>query len=137
MWSSARRPRHAQSAAARIEQSLEQTRGVSARVTILTASELAGIVTGNPILAMVDDPSRLLVAIWNDPADRARLEQLLGQDWAPDALAIGKRGAYMWCAGGILESRLLKAVERALRNAVTSRNWATILKLQAILQGTA
>ncbi len=125
----------ASNAAARIEEALAKTLGVSARVTTLTAPELAAIVVENPLLEIADNPSRFLVAVLNDPIDRARLEPLLEQDWGGDALAIGSRVAYVWCAGGILESRLLKAVERALGGAVTSRNWATILKLHALLQG--
>lgn len=122
-------------AAARIEDSLTAKLGVTARVTILTAAELAGVVAENPLLAMANDPSRLLVAVLSDPTDRAKLEPLLDQDWAPDALALGRRAAYVWCAGGILESRLAQAVGRALGSAVTSRNWATILKLHALTRG--
>ncbi len=120
--------------AVQIEKALAKTLGISARVTTLTDLELAGIVAENPILAIAIDHSRLLVAVLSDPADRARLEPLLEQDWAPDTLALGKRVAYLWCAGGILESRLLKAVERELGGAVTSRNWATIVKLHALVQ---
>lgn len=122
-------------AAARIEESLATKLGVAARVTLLTAAELAGIVAENPLLAVANDPPRLLVAVLSDPADRARLEPLLQQDWAPDNLAIGRRAAYVWCAGGILESRLAQAVGRALGSAGTTRNWATILKLHALTRG--
>ena len=90
------------------------------------------IVAENPLLEIADDPSRFLVAFLNDPADRARLEPLLNQDWAPDVLALGGRAAYVWCSGGILESRLLKAVGRVLASGVTTRNWATVLKLHAL-----
>ncbi len=121
-------------AAARIEASLAAKLGVSARVTMLTATELAGIVVENPMLGIANDSSRLLVAVLSDPADRARLEPLLEQDWAPDALALGRRVAHVWCAGGILESRLAQAVGRALGSAATTRNWATILKLHALTQ---
>jgi len=121
-------------AAARIEASLAKKLGVSARVTTLTAAELAGIVGENPMLEIAHDPARLLVAVLNDPTDRAKLEPLLEQDWAPDALALGRRVAYVWCAGGILESRLAQAVGRALGSAATTRNWATILKLHALVQ---
>jgi uncharacterized protein (DUF1697 family) len=76
----------------------------------------------------------LLVAVLSEPTDRTRLEPLLEQDWAPDALALGRRVAYVWCSGGILESRLAQAVGRALGSAATSRNWATILKLHALVQ---
>ncbi len=129
--------RTAGNAAARIEASLEKKLGVSARVTMLTAAELAGIVMENPMLGIADDPSRLLVAVLSDATARARLEPLLEQAWAPDALALGRRVAYVWCAGGILESRLAQAVGRALGSAATTRNWATIVKLHAILRGKA
>jgi uncharacterized protein (DUF1697 family) len=121
-------------AASRIEESLATKLGVSARVTMLTTAELAGIVVENPMLGIADDPSRLLVAVLSDPTDRARLEPLLEQDWAPDALAIGRRVAYVWCFDGILESRLAQAVGRALGSAATTRNWATILKLHALIR---
>jgi uncharacterized protein (DUF1697 family) len=124
-------------AAARIEASLVSKFGVSARVTMLTAAELAGIVIENPMLEIADVPARLLVAVLSDPADRAKLEPLFEQDWSPDALALGRRVAYVWCSGGILESRLAQAVGRALGSAVTTRNWATILKLHSLIQDKA
>jgi uncharacterized protein (DUF1697 family) len=46
---------------------------------------------------------------------------------------MGACAAYLWCAGGILDSPLLKAVSRALKNALTTRNWATMLKLRDLL----
>jgi uncharacterized protein (DUF1697 family) len=130
-------PGAAAKAAASIEAGLTDRIGVPARVTVLSAGEIAAIVAGNPLLAIADDPARLLVAVLNDPAHLPRLTALLKEDWAPDALALGDRVAYTWCAQGILESRLGAAVGRALRDAVTSRNWATILKLHAMTQDPA
>jgi uncharacterized protein (DUF1697 family) len=88
-------PGAAPGAATRIEAALAQRLGVSARVTVLTAAELATIVAGNALLEVAGDHSRLLVAVLADPADRARLEPLTEQDWAPEALALGARVAYM------------------------------------------
>lgn len=119
-------------AAFRIEESLATKLGISARVTVLMASELAAIVEDNPLLEIANDPSRLLVAVLNDKTDKKRLEPLLKQDWAPDVLAIGERVAYVWCSEGILASRLAEAIGRVLRDAATTRNWATILKLHAL-----
>lgn len=116
----------------RIEKAIAARLGVSARVTVLTAEELAAIVRKNPLGEVADDPSRLLVAVFNNPADRARLEPLAKEDWSPEALALGARVAYLWCAGGILQSRLAQAVGRALGDAVTSRNWTTMTKLHAL-----
>jgi uncharacterized protein (DUF1697 family) len=122
-------------AAGRIEKALVARTGVSARVTVLTASELAGIVADNPLAAVADDPARHLVAVLNSPADRSRLEPLVKQDWAPGRLALGARVAYLWCPDGILESQLAVAVGRTLKDAVTSRNWATMLKLHGLVVG--
>lgn len=120
-------------AAARIEEALLARVGVSSRVIALTAAEVAAAVRENPLLDVATDPSRLLVAVLADPADRALLEPLLAEDWGADTLALGGRVAYLWCGGGILASRLPEAVGRALGGAVTTRNWATVLKVHALL----
>jgi uncharacterized protein (DUF1697 family) len=121
-------------AAAKIEEAIAGL-GVRARVTVLTAEELAEIVAENPLREIADDPSRLLVAVLASPADRAKLAPIEAQDWAPEVLAVGRRAAYVWCAQGILAGKLFEAIDRALGNAVTSRNWATILKLHALTGG--
>lgn len=122
-------------AAPRIEMILATDLGVAARVTVLTATELADTVAENPLLPIADDPSRLLVAVLRNSADRKKLEPLLKLDWSLEVLALGERVAYLWCAEGILASRLAEAVGRTLGDAVTMRNWATILKLHALAQG--
>jgi uncharacterized protein (DUF1697 family) len=119
-------------AASRIEQSLATRLGISARVIVVTAAELAAIVEANPLLGIATDPTRLLVTVLANRADRTRLEPLLKQDWAPDALALGERAAYAWCPGGMLASPLAETIGRVLRDAATARNWATILKLHAL-----
>jgi len=119
-------------AADRIEEALGAQLGVSARITALTAAELDDAVAENPLLKIADNPSRLMVAFLRDPADRAELEPLLGEDWHPEALALGTRVAYLWCPDGVRASRLTGAVDRALGDAVTTRNWATVRKLQAL-----
>jgi uncharacterized protein (DUF1697 family) len=121
-------------AAARIEEGLATRLGVPARVTVLTAAELATAVTDNPLLEVADDPSRLLVAFLADPADRPRLEPLLEQDWAPEVLSLGARVAYLWCPEGIRASRLPKAVGDVLGDVVTTRNWSTVIKLHALTE---
>jgi uncharacterized protein (DUF1697 family) len=124
-------------AATRIEKALAADLGVTARVTVLTAQELADAVAENPLLTVADNDSRLLVAVLNDPADRSKLAPLTKQDWGPEVLAVGTRVAYLWCPDGVLASRVGEAINRALRDSVTARNWATVLKLQALTQGAA
>jgi uncharacterized protein (DUF1697 family) len=122
----------AEDAAARIEAALARRLGVSTRVTVLTAGELAAAAGANPLGDAATNPSRLLVAVLSSHADRSLLKPLLKQEWAPEALAVGARVAYLWCPDGIIESRVAKAVGRALGEAVTMRNWATVTRLLAL-----
>ena len=119
----------------RIERAIASRLGVSTRVTVLTAAELATIARDNPLLKIADNPSRLLVSILSNPADRSRLKPLVRETWAPEAIALGRRAAYLWCPHGILESRVGAAVGRVLGDAGTARNWATILKLHDLAGG--
>jgi uncharacterized protein (DUF1697 family) len=119
-------------AAARIEKALAADLGVTALVTVLTAADLAAIIAANPLLEVAVNPSRLLVAVLRNPGDRPKLEPLLKQNWAKERLALGSRVAYLWCPDSILASPLAGAVNRILGDAVTARNWATMLKLHAL-----
>ena len=117
--------------AARIERALADDLGIASRVTVLDARALALVVEQNPLAGVVD-PARLLVALWKDPDDRARLLALAREDWSPDRLAVGERAAYLGCTAGILESALATALGKRLGDAVTTRNWATVMKLHAL-----
>jgi uncharacterized protein (DUF1697 family) len=123
--------------AARLEAAIASAFGFSSRVTVLTVDELAEAVAGNTVLRQAQDASRLLVVFLTNPGDRARLAPLAKQDWAPEALGLGKRVAYLWCAKGILDSALLEAVGRALGAAQTARNWTTVTKLLALARPAA
>lgn len=122
-------------AARRIEQAVETHLGVRSRVVVITSEELAAMVAENPLHDVASDPSRLLAAVLADPADRRKLEPFAAQEWAPDALALGPRVAFLWCADGVLKSPLNAQVSRAMGEAITARNWATMEKLHALASG--
>jgi len=119
-------------AATRIEEALVLKLGVGARVTVLDAAQLEHVVQDNSLQPVADDPSRLLVAVLNNPADRERLLPLAHQSWEPEAFALGRWAAYLWCADGVLASRAAAAMGKVLGDAVTTRNWTTISKLHAL-----
>ena len=121
--------------AARMEAAIEERFGFSAAVIALTARELDAIIAENPLLHVVDDPARHLVAFVASAAALEQAEPLLAQPWAPDALAVGRRAAYLWCADGILASKLAQAYARAAGDAATTRNWTTVLRLQTLASG--
>ncbi len=114
-----------------IEAAIAGACGFSASVMVVTAADLAAIIDENPLLNMVKEPARHLVAFVADAKRLVPLRPLLEESWKPDALAITDRAAYLWCSTGILESKLLQAFARKAGNTVTTRNWATVLKLHA------
>lgn len=120
--------------ARRIEDAMPGQLGVSARVTVLSAEELAAVVAENPLGKVADDPSRLLVTVLTDPADRKGLLPLARKPWSPEALGVGTRAAYVWCPKSMLESPLFAAVTKLVGDGATTRNWATITKLHALVQ---
>ena len=118
----------------RLEKEIEKRLGVSSRVTVLTAAELEVAVRGNSLVKVATHPSRLLVGALATRDDRSRLEPLTRKRWGLERLALGERVCYLWCPDGIIESPLMKEVGRVLGDAITSRNWSTILKLHGLVQ---
>jgi len=117
----------------RIEEALVLKLGVPAKVTVLEASELAAIVEENSLQELAVDHSRLVVAVLAKPdEDHAKLEPLAHASWQPEAFALGRLAAYIWCPNGVLASRAAAAMGNALGDAVTSRNWSTISKLHVL-----
>lgn len=116
--------------AAVIEKALQKKLGVTCRVMVVSAADLAVIARENPLVEIADNPSRLHVAVPRARGDLARLRPLQEEPWGEERLAVGTAAAYLWCPRGVIESRVVKAVDRALGDSVTMRNWATVLKLR-------
>jgi uncharacterized protein (DUF1697 family) len=117
----------------RIEVAMREELGVSAPVTVLTAAAFSTVVEENSLSEVAKDPARFLVAFCNDAGRLKQLKPLTQQPWSPEALAVGSVAAYLWCASGILESRLAEAVGRVLGESTTTRNWTTVTKIHAVL----
>jgi uncharacterized protein (DUF1697 family) len=115
--------------ASRIEEALAADIGLSCRVVVISARELATIIEANPLLHVASNPSRLLVALPGNPGGCAALAALVTQDWGEEKLAVTSAAAYLWVPDGVIKSVLNKAVNKAMKDNVTSRNWATMLKL--------
>lgn len=118
----------------RIEKEIQKQLGVSSRVTVLTAGELDVAVRGNTLAKVATHPSRLLVGALASRDDRSRLEPLTRKRWGLERLALGERVCYLWCPDGIIKSRLMTEVGRAVGDGITSRNWSTFQKLHGLVQ---
>lgn len=111
--------------------------GVDALVVVKSAREIAAIVAGNKLAAIATDPSRLLVAVTNQPAALKDIEALGRTGWGEEEVLVGKHAAYAWCPVGILKSKAGAALLKGLAKSGTTRNWATIEKLHSMLQAEA
>jgi uncharacterized protein (DUF1697 family) len=74
----------------RIADAIAAWLGVSAAVIVLSAQQLAEIAAADPLVAVADDPARLLVAFVSCPEDVDVLAPLLDRDWSPESLALGE-----------------------------------------------
>jgi uncharacterized protein (DUF1697 family) len=117
---------------ASIDKALQAKRGFSAAVIVMTAADLNAIIRADRLLKLAKDPAKHLVAFVARPAVLTEARALLERSWKPDAIAIGRKAAYLWCAKGIIKSELMKAFSRLTGDGATTRNWATVLKLQAM-----
>jgi uncharacterized protein (DUF1697 family) len=92
-----------------------------------------GIIAGNSLAKLATDPSRLLVAMVSDASTLAALKSIEDPEWGAERVHVGKHAAYVWCANGILESKALGVVLKRLEMTGTTRNWATLTRIHALL----
>lgn len=117
--------------AKRIAAALIERTGVTANVWVLTVQELDAAIAGNPFVARMEDPSRMLLGFLSAGVDPAPLRALAETD--KTYCSLGPHAFYLWCPDGILESAVANALVGAkFRDILTSRNWATACKLQAL-----
>jgi len=119
--------------AGRIHEAVLKKTGVDAMVIVKSAKDMAGIIAGNELGPEADDHSRLLVALCNDAKSLAVVKKLASQSWGNEKLHVGKHAAYLWCADGILESKVAVALLKGLEGTGTTRNWATLNKIHALM----
>jgi len=90
------------------------------------------IIKGNPLDVQGADHSQLLVVFSQNTDALQSLSPIQQLVAAPEQFVMGENAAYLHCANGILESKAAKALLSKVGTAVTTRNWATVLKLQAL-----
>jgi uncharacterized protein (DUF1697 family) len=105
---------------------------VDVPVIVKAAKELAAIVSENPFDVQAHEHSRFLVAFVQDAPALASLAAVASHVVPPEQFAVGRRAAYLHCAAGILQSKAGEALLGKAGRQATTRNWATVLKLQAM-----
>jgi uncharacterized protein (DUF1697 family) len=117
-----------------IAAALATTLNVQVPVVVKSAEELDDIIAAIPIPARVPDHPRLLVAFVQDVKQLPDLAVLATLVVAPERFAVGKGAAYLLCARGIIGSKIAAALAGKPGRSATSRNWATLLKLQSLMR---
>jgi uncharacterized protein (DUF1697 family) len=125
--------RSASGCATAIALALADRFGFDVPVIVKSAQELGAIVAGNPLRFTDADHSRLLVAFMQDAGQLASLRGLDPLVVPPEQFSIGRKGAYLLCAAGLLESKAAAALLGKAGRVATTRNWVTVLKLHALV----
>jgi len=121
--------------AKRLHAAILATLGVDCEVVVKTAADLAAAIAEHPLRSHANDDARMLVMFTQEASVLAELKPLEALAWAPEAFAVGRHAAWLWCADGVIESRVSKAAGKLLKERGTARNWATVEKLQAMVSG--
>ncbi len=108
--------------------------GVTTAVIVKTTQQWAAVVEHSPIAVPDTDHSRVLVALGQDADALQALLPLVPQARAVERFVVTAHAAYLHCPDGLNGSAVADALVGRARRHVTTRNWATVLKLQALLE---
>ena len=127
---------HASAEATQLAESVggavEQQLGVVVPVVVKTGAEFTTALAANPNLE-VPNASRLLVAFAAQPQNLAGLTALEPLLTKGEQLHLSPHAVYLHCPAGITDSKAGSAILGKLGRGVTTRNWATCLKIAASL----
>lgn len=108
--------------------------GVSCPVLTRTAAQWADAIAADPLGEVSTDDKLHLVIFLDGVPDPALAANLTGRDYGEDRIEIRGTHAYLWCPRGVLASPVSAlATEKTLGVTGTSRNWATVNKIAALL----
>jgi uncharacterized protein (DUF1697 family) len=116
---------------ATLEKAIVDRFSYSSRVIVLSAAKFRAILDDNPLLAVADDPSKMVIAFtqgFDVDAPRPSDAEL-----APERLVFASGAMYQWFPDGVLASKLPPQFYTALGGAVTGRNLRTSEKIRALL----
>jgi uncharacterized protein (DUF1697 family) len=120
--------------ASRIRAAIAERMNLEVPVIVKSAEDIAAACAENALLGKATDHARLLAAFAGREEDLRALEALAPLVKPPERFLVGKHAAYLWCPHGILESRVTEALLGKVGRAATTRNWATVTKIAALLQ---
>ncbi|MBU6257522.1 MAG: DUF1697 domain-containing protein [Burkholderiales bacterium] len=113
---------------ARIRAAVAQRLGVDALVVVKSAAQIGTILRACRLEARLTDPTHLLVLLGEDPQALHGIAAIDGR------VQVGAEAAYLWCEGGVLAGRTGADALRGQGGSATTRNWATLEKIQVLME---
>jgi uncharacterized protein (DUF1697 family) len=122
--------------AAAIEEAITGTLGINVRCVIRSGAEMRAVVDGNPLREVATDGSKLVAHFLSEAPAPDLLAAHNPQDLAPGRICLGDRVIYQWCPDGIMAApNVVEFADKKLKITATGRNWNTVTKLSAMLDG--
>lgn len=122
--------------ARRIEGAIRDQLGLEVSCIVRSREEMQAVIADNPLPPAAEDGSKFLVVFLSGPPDPEQLAEHDPVELAPDRIRLGDRVIYQWCPDGILAAPAAGGfVEKYLSVTATGRNWKTVTKLGALLDG--
>ena len=123
--------------AGKVADAIEMQLGLQVPVVVKSVAELRRIIVGNELAREAPDHSKLVVAFAQTPRSLEPLDAVARLTLPAERFLIRQHAAYLHCPTGILGSKAAEALLGRAGKGVTTRNWATVLKLQALASRSA
>ena len=120
--------------AAAIRSAIEKRFGIAVPVIVKSASEFSRVVEGDPFIGKDVNHSLVLVAFAQDAKGLSSLKEIAPLATSPDTFVMKESAAYLHVPRGSMKSKAAVALLGKPGRTATTRNWATTLKLKALLE---
>jgi uncharacterized protein (DUF1697 family) len=119
--------------ASECERQIAANLGLEVAVIVRTRSQLAKVVSLNPLREVAVEPKRYQVAFCARKPDAETVRKLTAVAVVPEQLVAAGRELYAWYPDGVGRSKLAVQMSRlGPKLTVTARNWNTVTSLLAI-----
>lgn len=121
---------------ARLEQLWKRELGWEVATLVRTAKEIAKLVDAGESLehGLAGKDVRHYVSFLRSEPPRDAIDALHASSYAKERVLVRGRELHLWCTIPVHEAKLTNArVERLLKSPATTRDWKTVLALQALL----
>lgn len=121
---------------ARIAAAVERELSLRVSCLVRTAVEVRAVLDGNPLLQPDRNGSRMFAVFLSAEPDASLRAAHDPAVLDPGHVAVGDRVVYQWCPDGLSAAPDLGTfLARRWKVTVTARNWNTVTKLAALLEG--